>query len=340
MKKALALILTICLCVPFLVACDPSTIFGMNKPKVPNILIKVEELKPGKPIDEVEIIVTFDGDPVAVNKTEWEEFFVDDRRFMESGDVIPENYWGRLNIFYYLPLGVSNEDLPITLDAPGGIYDGTGDGGTADDGRLQAWTHIVYGEESTDTKAAEESRTETPVTTSPATETEAPATETEAPATETEAPVTQAPKPVSTESEPPVTEAPKPTETEPHVHNWTVKESSPIIICDIEGWTKYVCSMCGETKTETTPAPGHKLNEGTRTEPTCTYTGSITRRCTVCGAGFIIEIPEKGHDWSEYEGYGSYHLRKCKECGAEEKENHVFDPGSITCKVCKRDVIN
>ena len=80
----------------------------------------------------------------------------DDRLYLENDAKIPENFRGRLNIYYYLPQGVANEDLPVTVDAPGGTYDGTGEGGTADDGRIEAWSHVIYGnapdaEESADT---------------------------------------------------------------------------------------------------------------------------------------------------------------------------------------------
>ena len=206
MKKAIALILMLCLTLPCLTACDPSAIFGSNEvAKAPDILITVEELTPGKTIDEIEITVKFDGQPAAINKLEWEEFTVDDRRYMESGDKIPENFWGRLNVYYYLPLGVQNNgDLPVTIEAPGGVYDGTGEGGTADDGRIEAWTHITYNNQ---TEAPEV--TETP--------TEAPDTA-EAPATDTAA----------------------------HEHSWTEKESSPVVLCEQESWIKYECSVCGD----------------------------------------------------------------------------------------------
>lgn len=300
MKKAIALILMLCLTLPCLTACDPSAIFGSNEvAKAPDILITVEELTPGKTIDEIEITVKFDGQPAAINKLEWEEFTVDDRRYMESGDKIPENFWGRLNVYYYLPLGVQNNgDLPVTIEAPGGVYDGTGEGGTADDGRIEAWSHVIYGnapdaEESADTP-------DTSVDTGTAVD----------------------------------------TSTAAHEHAWVEDQSiRPVVMCEYDTHVTYKCA-CGETKQEIIPAQGHKLTDGARTEPTCKYEGSITRRCTVCGAGFIYEIPATGHDWSAYSAYGTYHERTCSKCGESERGNHEFDPGSVTCKVCGRDIIN
>lgn len=306
MKKALAFLLTLCICLPMLTACDPATIFAPEPAKAPDIFVKVEKLEAGKVIDDIEITVTFDGEPVAINKIEWEQFTDSGRRYLEAGEKIPEKFSGRVNIYYYLPKGVINEDLPITVEAPGGEYDGTGDGGTADDGRLEAWTHVTYGADYDDTEAVTDPvTTETPATSAPETEADT-----------------------------------KPAETQAHEHSWTEKESSPVVLCEQESWIKYECSVCGETKTETVPAPGHKLTDGARTEPTCKYEGSITRHCTVCGAGFIYEIPATGHDWSDYSSYNTYHERTCKSCGETEKGNHTFNPGSVTCTVCKHDIVN
>lgn len=298
MKKTVTILLAIFLCLPLMAACGPQDNSTQVPARAPDILIKVGKLEAGTVVGEIDVRVTFDGEPAVINKIELEQFTVDDRLYLENDAKIPENFRGRLNIYYYLPQGVANEDLPVTVDAPGGTYDGTGEGGTADDGRIEAWSHVIYGnapdaEESADTP-------DTSVDTGTAVD----------------------------------------TSTAAHEHAWVEDQSiRPVVMCEYDTHVTYKCA-CGETKQEIIPAQGHKLSEGSRIEPTCKYEGSITRRCTVCGAGFIYEIPATGHDWSAYSAYGTYHERTCSKCGESERGNHEFDPGSVTCKVCGRDIIN
>ena len=113
-----------------------------------------------------------------------------------------------------------------------------------------------------------------------------------------------------------------------HEHDWVLTSTTPAT-CTVAGSKLYTCSKCGDTKTETIPAPGH-VTETVTTPATCTAAGSTVVRCTVCGA-IISEtaIPAPGHDWGEWitetRSDGIYKVRTCARCGATE-EQKISDP--------------
>ena len=152
-------------------------------------------------------------------------------------------------------------------------------------------------------------------------------------------------EPLPPETEP--TEVPtQPTETptqptQPdHTHTWVEQPGPSIIDCSLDRTKTYKCS-CGETKTETIPAPGHDLKDWTETPATCTKDGQKTTSCKRCNAGFTVDIPATGHIWSAWiKETGLVHKRTCSECGAEETENHNIPAGSVTCTDCGADIIN
>ena len=152
-------------------------------------------------------------------------------------------------------------------------------------------------------------------------------------------------EPLPPETEP--TEVPtQPTETptqptQPdHTHTWVEQPGPSIIDCSLDRTKTYKCS-CGETKTETIPAPGHDLKDWTVTPATCTKDGQKTTSCKRCNAGFTVDIPATGHIWSAWiKETGLVHKRTCSECGAEETENHNIPAGSVTCTDCGADIIN
>ena len=149
-------------------------------------------------------------------------------------------------------------------------------------------------------------------------------------------------EPLPPETEP--TEVPtQPTETptQPdHTHTWVEQPGPSIIDCSLDRTKTYKCS-CGETKTETIPAPGHDLKDWTVTPATCTTDGRKTTSCKRCNAGFTVDIPATGHIWSAWiKETGLVHKRTCSECGAEETENHNIPAGSVTCTDCGADIIN
>ena len=152
-------------------------------------------------------------------------------------------------------------------------------------------------------------------------------------------------EPLPPETEP--TEVPtQPTETptqptQPdHTHTWVEQPGPSIIDCSLDRTKTYKCS-CGETKTETIPAPGHDLKDWAVTPATCTEDGRKTTSCKRCNAGFTVDIPATGHIWSAWiKESGLVHKRTCSECGAEETENHNIPAGSVTCTDCGADIIN
>ena len=152
-------------------------------------------------------------------------------------------------------------------------------------------------------------------------------------------------EPLPPETEP--TEVPtQPTETptqptQPtHTHTWVEQPGPSIIDCSLDRTKTYKCS-CGETKTETIPAPGHDLKDWAVTPATCTKDGQKTTSCKRCNAGFTVDIPATGHIWSAWiKETGLVHKRTCSECGAEETANHNIPAGSVTCTDCGADIIN
>ena len=145
-------------------------------------------------------------------------------------------------------------------------------------------------------------------------------------------------EPLPPETEP--TEAPtQPTQPD-HTHTWVEQPGPSIIDCSLDRTKTYKCS-CGETKTETIPAPGHDLKDWTVTPATCTKDGRKTTSCKRCNAGFTVDIPATGHIWSAWiKETGLVHKRTCSECGAEETANHNIPAGSVTCTDCGADIIN
>ena len=130
-------------------------------------------------------------------------------------------------------------------------------------------------------------------------------------------------------------------ETQPHVHSWTEQNPGFVYIsCTADSQKTYTCS-CGETKTETVPAPGHDLTEPSVSSATCTQSGSKVTTCKRCGAGFIDEIPATGHTWTEWEKEnGLFHKHTCTVCGTEETAAHNIPSGEVTCTDCGEDIIN
>ena len=149
-------------------------------------------------------------------------------------------------------------------------------------------------------------------------------------------------EPLPPETEPTeVPTQPIETPTQPdHTHTWVEQPGPSIIDCSLDRTKTYKCS-CGETKTETIPAPGHDLKDWTVTPATCTKDGRKTTSCKRCNAGFTVDIPATGHIWSAWiKETGLVHKRTCSECGAEETANHNIPAGSVTCTDCGADIIN
>lgn len=74
------------------------------------------------------------------------------------------------------------------------------------------------------------------------------------------------------------------SEPEPHVHTWDGGKITTKVTCTENGVKTYTCMSCGETKTETLKATGHRFS-GWKTSRTATVfaAASQTRKCSVCG---------------------------------------------------------
>lgn len=148
------------------------------------------------------------------------------------------------------------------------------------------------------------------------------------------------PETESTEATTQPTETPTQPTQPTHTHTWVEQPGPSIIDCSLDRTKTYKCS-CGETKTETIPAPGHDLKDWVVTPATCTKDGQKTTSCKRCNAGFTVDIPATGHIWSAWiKETGLVHKRTCSECGAEETANHNIPAGSVTCTDCGADIIN
>ena len=323
MKKLFALVLTLLLSVT-LCACPAEEVAVISTENLTSATLKTKavhitagKIEPGMTVKDILVEVTMDGQPIPCrvvltglsNEGYWE---------MAEDEKVGDPVFVRLDVFYSLPKGYDVDNIDVTMECDGGEYDGTGSISSDAEGNVEAWSHAIYG---------------MPEETTP--ETEPQPTETEPQPTETE------PQPTETEPQPTETEPQEPTEppVQSHTHTW-VEQPTVYVSCTADSTKTYKCS-CGETKTETIPAPGHDWKEGAMTPPTCTRVGSQTMTCSRCGTGFINEFPATGHSWSEWiSENGRQHIRTCSTCGEEERANHNIPSGSVTCTDCGEDIIN
>ena len=270
--------------------------------KLKQVHIVVGTVAAGMTAKDISVEVTLDGQRVPCRVTltgfEWDGYWD-----MADDEPLKENFCARLNMFYSLPAGCDVDDIEVTIECGGGEYDGTGSVSFDSQGNVEAWSHVLYGEEPQ--------------------------------------PPQQATEPQVQPTTPPETQPTTPPETQPpHVHAWEEEPGYSFLNCTSDGIKYYTCS-CGEKKTETVPAPGHDLTEPSYVAPTCTNEGCETTRCNRCGAGFTREIPATGHSWSAWQRHnGRQHIRTCETCGAEELADHNIPIGSVTCTDCGVDIIN
>ncbi len=106
-------------------------------------------------------------------------------------------------------------------------------------------------------------------------------------------------------------------------HKWAEKENAEAT-CEKAGKQTKVCSVCGESVTETVAAKGHQMSSYKVTkEATCKAAGKKTSTCSVCGYTDSAEIPRKDHDSKvTIEGadatctkQGKTDGKKCSGCG-------------------------
>ena len=112
-----------------------------------------------------------------------------------------------------------------------------------------------------------------------------------------------------------------PPQSDPtHQHNWVVQDDTAT--CTASGKRVWVCTVCGQTYGEASPAKGHKWDSGKVTRAaTCEKDGVKTYTCSRCQNTRTEAIHALGHDWDE---------------GKVTAVPHGFTPGE-KIYTCRRD---
>ncbi len=97
--------------------------------------------------------------------------------------------------------------------------------------------------------------------------------------------------------------------------------------CEEAGYTKIVCSRCGELKSEEIPALDHAWTEGNITNSTCSAEGSVEFSCTRAGCTETktVEIPKNAY---------AHSLTKDTEPATCKKDGSVV----IRCTLCGEEI--
>ncbi|MBO4749696.1 MAG: FecR domain-containing protein [Lachnospiraceae bacterium] len=99
-------------------------------------------------------------------------------------------------------------------------------------------------------------------------------------------------------------------------HNYQ-KTNDTFFNCEVPSEQTYVCTVCNDTKIETTPARAHvEYVEQAAVPPTCTTSGTLPWiRCQVCGAEICqpMEDPATGHDFGPNDVEYEYCANGCGE---------------------------
>lgn len=159
----------------------------------------------------------------------------------------------------------------------------------------------------------------------------------------------------------PQTDTTTPQAPAPCTHNWVV-ESTTNATCTAAGSTSSKCSLCGATKTEPIPSPGHSLGtivhkdeschkrtcsvcgyeetsahtltETPTTPATCTTAGVSTFSCP-CGYSFTQEMPMTAHTFTAWTATVEIHSRSCTGCSKSESGAHAFSEHVEQAPTCK-----
>ena len=130
-------------------------------------------------------------------------------------------------------------------------------------------------------------------------------------------------------------------------HTYVAEKVDPT--CTEEGFTRYTCSVCGDSYTgEKTPPLGHAYRDEI-ISPSCTEGGYTRHTCERCGDEYTdAATPALGHIFETYESaascteYGRV-MQVCQRCGREEDgevvsypmghdySNHVIRSAECTC---------
>lgn len=179
-----------------------------------------------------------------------------------------------------------------------------------------------------------------------------------------------APQPAaeSPETTPPAATAPATTPPAPTQcpHSWDAGTGTNAT-CTSEGTKTFTCTLCGGTRTETTPATGHSFGSWSQTDgsthsrscsscgtaesgshsmsasvttaATCVDKGVKTHACSGCGYSYTEEIPATGkHTYGEWTATGEAHSATCSVCGKVSSGGHNAEGGEVTTPAtCKEE---
>ncbi|MBQ9857534.1 MAG: hypothetical protein IJO77_00895, partial [Oscillospiraceae bacterium] len=95
------------------------------QPAALDVQIAAGKIEAGMSPSAVTVEVTIDGQPVAC-KVELTRFTNDGFYVMAEDEAVPEDFFGRLDVYYSLPEGVDLEGIDVVMECDGGEYDGTG----------------------------------------------------------------------------------------------------------------------------------------------------------------------------------------------------------------------
>ena len=88
-------------------------------------------------------------------------------------------------------------------------------------------------------------------------------------------------------------------------HNYTFSDYAERPTCQDDGLALYVCTRCGDEKTEPVLAsPRYHVYDYAHQDgawkSTCAAHGGVIYHCTVCGAKTVIELPLLDHEWGDW----------------------------------------
>ena len=111
-------------------------------------------------------------------------------------------------------------------------------------------------------------------------------------------------------------------------HNYAFSDYAERPTCQDDGMARYVCTRCGDEKTEEVLAsPRYHVydyeHQDGAWKSTCSEHGGVVYHCTVCGAKTVVELPLLDHEWGDWvvekeatKDETGLKLAKCKNCGA------------------------
>lgn len=145
MKRTFAIVIVLALCMSL---CACPALEQEVTSGTPQVHITVGKVEPGMTAKDVLVEVTIDHQPVAC-RVELTCFTDTGYYVMAEDEAVPENFFGRLDVYYSLPKGKTVDDIDVTMTCDGGEYDGTGSVGNDAQGNEEAWSHAIYGEDAT-----------------------------------------------------------------------------------------------------------------------------------------------------------------------------------------------